>query len=268
HSFNSILQNPNKPFPCTIKHSKLILLYKNGNPLKALNYRPITLQETIYKLFCNIVNKRLLTILIENNIISEEQAGFTPEKSLEHNLLKTILTIENSIRFSKPIFILTIDIKKAFDSIPIKNYPNLLKLLKFDYKTINLIMKILNNNKIFFIDHLPNQYIPQTKGTPQGSPISPIIFNLFLEPLIRKIKASGLGFKWSHSSLSCSVLAYADDLIIFSDSHHKIQKIYNFIEDYLEQNDVHINPNKCEYACREPNSNNKKTETLYTILTR
>src|SRR5690606_31945596 len=229
HSFNSILQNPNKPFPCTIKHSKLILLYKNGNPLKALNYRPITLQETIYKLFCNIVNKRLLTILIENNIISEEQAGFTPEKSIEYNLLKTILTIENAIRFSKPIFVLTIDIKKAFDSIPIRVYPKLLKLLKFDPKATNLIMKIITNNKIFFSDHIPNKFIDQTKGTPQGSPISPIIFNLFLEPLIRKIKYSGMGYKWTHNCQSLTILAYADDLIIFSDSHAKIQSIYNFI---------------------------------------
>src|SRR5690606_37291915 len=48
--FNSIINNPTQQIPSILKHSKLVLLYKNGHPLNSLNYRPIALQETILKL--------------------------------------------------------------------------------------------------------------------------------------------------------------------------------------------------------------------------
>lgn len=149
-AFNAVLLNDKINFSKLLKTGKVIFLFKDGCPLNSLNYRPITLQESLLKIFCNIINKRLLRICIANNIISKEQAGFTPEKSTDYNIAKLILTLENSQRFNKDIFVLTVDIKKAFDSISLNVYHKILGKLKFSTCASNLLLKLLLSNKIVF----------------------------------------------------------------------------------------------------------------------
>jgi hypothetical protein len=52
-------------------------IFKEENPKLPQNYRGITICNSIGKVFNSILNNRLEKILIDNNIIHENQIGFT-----------------------------------------------------------------------------------------------------------------------------------------------------------------------------------------------
>jgi len=67
--------------PKSWKTSSIFTIYKNGSPFDPKNYRPIMLQNSIYKLFSIVINKRLSEFLETNNVLSDSQGGFRKNKS-------------------------------------------------------------------------------------------------------------------------------------------------------------------------------------------
>ena len=49
------------------------------------NYRPITLLSIPYKIYCSLINIRLVNYLESNNIISSQQSGFRNGKQTTDN---------------------------------------------------------------------------------------------------------------------------------------------------------------------------------------
>ncbi|NXI29102.1 PO21 protein, partial [Sterrhoptilus dennistouni] len=53
-------------------------------------------------------------------------------------------------------------------------------------------------------------------GVKQGDPMSPLLFNLALDPLFCKLEAEGKGFH--RGGFRVTAMAFADDLVLVSDS--------------------------------------------------
>ncbi|NXX37533.1 PO21 protein, partial [Nicator chloris] len=53
-------------------------------------------------------------------------------------------------------------------------------------------------------------------GVKQGDPMSPLLFNLALDPLLCKLETEGQGFQ--QGGLKITAMAFADDLVLLSDS--------------------------------------------------
>ncbi len=75
--------------------------------------------------------------------------------------------------------------------------------------------------------------IEQKIGTPQGDKLSPLLFAYFIADLARILEATG-----------CSIIFYADDLAIGSDSIEGIQKAFGALEKYCEENGLLVNIGK------------------------
>lgn len=61
-------------------------LLKKGNPNKLKNYRGITLMATAYKIYTDIIRKRLVLEIEEKKILPDNQAGFRKGKSTIDNI--------------------------------------------------------------------------------------------------------------------------------------------------------------------------------------
>ena len=72
--YNALLQL--KYFPKEWNYGILRLIHKGDDPDDVNNYRAITLNSCLGKLFCTILNTRFSKILEKENIICKEQAAF------------------------------------------------------------------------------------------------------------------------------------------------------------------------------------------------
>ena len=118
HAFNSIL-NTGK-FPKTWKEGIVIPLHKNGSQFDPNNYRGITLNSCLGKLFCHVLNTRITSELEMMSFLKQEQAGFRKNYRTSDHIFILRTIVDKYVLKSKngsKLFACFIDLKKAFDTV-------------------------------------------------------------------------------------------------------------------------------------------------------
>ena len=92
-------------------------IYKSWGRNEPSNYRGICLQ-LFGKLFCSILNHRLLEYVTSFNILHNFQIGFLPKnRSTDHVLTLRTLVDKYVYHHDENIYASFVDFKKAFDSV-------------------------------------------------------------------------------------------------------------------------------------------------------
>ena len=193
----------------------------NKNPHLINSYRPITLAPTLGKAFEKIINSRLLNYAMTNRILNDNQTAFLPGKETTDNILSTVQLITNNFNKRKYTLIVSLDIQQAFDRAW---HAGILHTIIQHTSTHfgKLISSFLKERKIK-IRHentlSPNTFTP-TQGVPQGSPLSPLLFNLLLSTApftdTQKVKTNN----------------YADDFF-FSSTGKNPTEAWKFLEQHI-----------------------------------
>ncbi len=68
------------------------------------------------------------------------------------------------------------------------------------------------------------------RGTLQGDPLSPLLFDLMVEPLIRWLTASGKGYDIASCGLKLASKWYADDGILLTNSVEDMISLLDIIQ--------------------------------------
>ena len=148
---------------------------------------------------------------------SPNSYGFRSKRNAHQALCQ-----ENQFVKSGKNKVVVLDLAKFFDEV---NHQRLMWLLSNrigDKGLLRLIFKILKTD--ILSDGLQEQRI---KGTPQGSPLSPLLSNIVLDELDQELSRRGLSF-----------VRYADDVQILVSSQKSAERvqesIVNFIEDRMK----------------------------------
>jgi hypothetical protein len=185
-------------------------------------------------------------------LFSHEQKGFIPGKAgcLEHCCTVNMM-INDAMSYNKELYIMSLDFKDAFGSVP----HELLKynLLKSGFPE-NLVGIITDSYEGAFSNIITSKgigdCIPIRKGVKQGCPLSPTLFNLCLDPLIRRIDhfKDDLGYKFGQClrEEAKAVQAYADDVLLFSNTREGLQKELELVRDFVRFTGIALNPLKCK----------------------
>lgn len=148
---------------------------------------------------------------------SEYSFGFRKGKSA-HQAVKTA---QKFVTDGKNVT-LSIDFKQCFDMINHDLLINQLRNRISDKRVIRLIALFLRAG---IMDG--NQLSANTKGTPQGGPLSPLLMNIFLDQLDKWLTNRGFSF-----------VRYADDLTVFLGSpraaHRLFENLVTFAENTLK----------------------------------
>lgn len=175
--------------------------------------------------------------------------GFRPNRSTHHAIARANYLINRV----KTHYVVDIDIKGFFDNI---NHGKLLKQMWSlgirDKRIISIISKMLKA-KIM-------QEGKQTKGSPQGSIISPLLSNIVLNELDWWVSSQWETFNTHHEYSSVSgkyralkttdlkeiyIVRYADDFKIFCKDHKTAQKVFVAVKKWLKERlDLEISPEK------------------------
>ena len=210
-----------------------------GNFTNLNDYRGITISPVISKIFEHCVLKTFSNYLGS----SKQQFGFKRNVGCSQPVFLVRQTVEYFIKNDSTVNICTMDLSKAFDKVNIyglfvklidRNVPAcLVKLLKFWYT--NSHMCIRWGNAISTFHNLQ-------AGVRQGGVLSPTLFSIYVNDILDKLAKTHLGCYIKKQCLS--ILMYADDIIILTNSITDLQKIVNYCTEEFNLLDLSINCKK------------------------
>ena len=175
----------NGKIPPEWKTSTTILIHKGDDPLILDNWRPLALQNTLYKVYAAVIAKRITDWAMEEGIMSSSQNGFLPmEGCLEHNHIMTSV-LQDSRRRKQPIILTWLDLKDA-GSVPHQTLFTIMGVAGLGGLTLQIVRDLYHQTTTA-IRTMKDRTRPITiqRGVKQGCPLSPILFNLVMEVLIR-----------------------------------------------------------------------------------
>ena len=77
-------------FPDSFKTSKIVPPFKNCDHGLLTNYRPISLQPTISKVFERVIYDQMYLYFNNNNLLADEKFGFRKILSTEYTAIKLV----------------------------------------------------------------------------------------------------------------------------------------------------------------------------------
>ncbi|KAL4082761.1 hypothetical protein QTP88_029634 [Uroleucon formosanum] len=188
-------------FPTILKFSSVTPVHKSGVKSDISNYRPISIQSHLSKLFESLVLNSIKPSV--NNILIEEQHGFRPGRSTTTCNLVFSNFVFDSFKKRSQVDVVYTDLAKAFDTV---NHSVLLRILEtsgFGEPVLSWFGSFLVNRlqwvKLFGIK---SNIFSSTSGVPQGGHLSPILFLLFVNSVRNALPL-------------CKLLCFVDDMKLF-----------------------------------------------------
>lgn len=151
--------------------------------------------------------------LMYDKTFSPNSFGFRPGRGAHQALRRAAEYVQRGQRT-----VIDIDLEKFFDEV---NHHRLLWLLGTrigDKRVIRLINRFLKTG--IMEDGLSQQ---RTKGTPQGSPLSPLLSNIVLDELDQELTRRGHSF-----------VRYADDMQIFVGGKESAERTMSSVTEFVE----------------------------------
>ena len=219
----------------------VIPLVKNteGNLFTTDNYRGITISPVISKIF-EMVIMRLFDDLVTSDPL---QFGFKQNSSCNHALFTLKTVINHHVANSATVNICALDISKAFDRV---DHFALLQLL-MDKNISKMFIGVL-------LDWLLKSFVCVrwggalsfwyriTAGVRQGGILSPLLFAVYMDPLIVRLRALDLGCKLFDKYYGC--LLYADDILLMSHTVNAMQRMLAVCDQFAQEFDLKFNGSK------------------------
>jgi RNA-directed DNA polymerase len=134
-----------------------------------------------------------------------------------HNAHQAVMQAQTNLNEGYQ-WVIELDLEKFFDRV---NHDKLMGLLVkkiTDKRTLKLLRSYLNSG---IMDN--GMVIPRIEGTPQGSPLSPLLSNIVLNELDKELDARGHRY-----------VRYADDCSIYVRSEKSAQRVMETITNYIE----------------------------------
>ena len=231
--------------------AKVVIIPKPNKPdysaVKA--YRPVSLLECFGKVLEKIVANRFTSDSNLHDILPQSQFGSRPYHSATDAC--TVLRYKAGTTIASGWIggTLLFDISRFFDHLDPSFTSQVLHHLGIDDHTVSWVTDFMTRQEITmaFNNYHSNTISPDL-GTPQGSPLSPILSALVTGPILR------LAETWNDADLTL----YVDDGNIFASSPTyegtaaKLTKAAEQVFSWLQQSGFTIDKDKCEVMFFHP----------------
>ena len=187
-------------------HSFLKALPKPGKDHKKLNgYRILTMQNTVGKLLERIIAKKLSRDLEERGVLPPNQGGFRPGKSTWENAATFAYDVYEGFQKKEQTVAVAIDLEDAYNRVQFSTLIELLQQNGVSATMTRWIAAALQTRTVVMrMGNWSSSVRHLTMGLPQGSPLSPVLFNVYTK-----------GLADLNTNSHAKVLTLADDGLIY-----------------------------------------------------
>jgi hypothetical protein len=256
--------------PNVWKTSRTILLYKGGERDQPGNWRPISLTSVLYRAIMARLTKCLFKVHQKTPIVSLNQKGFIPGiAGCAEHAAKANSIILNAARNNRTLFIVALDLKDAFGSIPHQVIRQNMRDVGIPEEITDFVSDTYHKAATrIFAGKSRSQEIRTNKGVKQGCPLSPLLFDLAIDPLLKAVETmhrdDGYRMQIGSETVSTPIQAYADDILLFSESKEGMDKILETVKLYGEYANIRLNPKKCKsyYKCGKYDEEGRPPENI------
>lgn len=156
---------------------------KKGDLRYCDNWRGISLLDVAGKVFARLIQQRLQTVAEE--VVPESQCGFRKERGCVDMIFAARQLIEKCYEHDESLFILFIDLRKAYDSVPrsalwrvLENYgvpPMMLSVIKSFHHDMTAVVRV---------DKVLTDPFGVNCGLRQGCTLAPTLFSMYFAAVV------------------------------------------------------------------------------------
>jgi endonuclease/exonuclease/phosphatase family metal-dependent hydrolase len=260
HYFINILNSDECELPETFNVSLIKLIPKNQNKIKGVNdLRPISLTNFEYRILTKILSNRMR--LIGYKIIGEHQTCSILGRRINDNINMIRDMIDDACLRRLLLYLITVDQRKAFDSISHKYLYKLLKHMNFGDFIFNSIKRIYDNSyAVIEVNRIKSEKFKINSGIKQGCALSMFLYVLAIEELLvcinqnKNIKGYNVNVI-SKNEIKTS--AYADDVVGLVTSEKSIKEFFESFKAWGKVSGASMNEDKTQILAVNANFESK-----------
>jgi len=228
--------------------STVVSIFKKGDISDPTNYRGISLQDSAVKILMSILTTRLTKLVNSEEILSMGQAGFREnEECLGQvctvaEIVKRRFNMKNGAERTYALFL---DFKKAYDVVPHAAMFAKLQTLGVTGRFLDFVRNLYRTSKVQV--RLGNGSLSDPfdleRGLRQGCPMSPILFNIFINDLFEGANIYGTSVPGIQSRIEG--LLFADDALALSGNVAHLASILGIVKRWAEIHEMTFGVDKC-----------------------
>jgi len=227
--------------PAEWKSQEFVMLHKSGSVKDCNNYRTIAL-------ICHA--SKILLILILNRLkqkveyeLSDCQAGYRKNRGTTDMLFVLQNIIDKVKSTTEELYITFIDYSKAFDSVIHNHLFETMDKMGFPRHLIALLSSLYTEQKgTIRWDDQQSDFFDITKGVRQGCILSPHLFNIYTEQVMRESDIDDMGLKIGGRNITN--LRYADDTALIADNVTSMKRILHRVDTAGREAGLRLNAKK------------------------
>ena len=242
-------------YPSQWCDSKLFTVFKKGNRMLTNNYRGISILDTFAKIFDVMILNRLKLW----GVVDQCQAGATAGRGCIEQIFTLRMAIDTAIKKKKKLFLIFIDFRAAYDTVPRKKLVEALKRRRCDRLMILIITAMYRTTKSV----LKSAIISTSIGIRQGAPSSCYLFVLYLDSLVRRLKEA---FREDGFLGVLQVLLLMDDTVLLATSRQMAEAKLTVLVTWCQEHGMELNLKKTKLMVVNGDMNDKRPLIVNDIV--
>jgi hypothetical protein len=233
-------------WPKEWKRSVYVPIPKSGDPKLCTNYRTIALISHASKILLRIIMERLEKKLEEE--INIAQAGFRKCRGTRDHIFNMRIIIEKCREYNVNLHTCFIDYTKAFDCVQHQTLWRIMLDMGFPTHIVHLIKSLYQEQQAAVrTESGTSDWFEVQKGVRQGCILSPCLFNIYAENIMRNVKNDPDYQKFDPFNIGghdIPELRYADDTVLLSNSPEGLEKLILSVKKHSEEQNLLLNAKK------------------------